>query len=113
MNTYDLTMDKYELRRTRFIFLRDEFFEKSNATIARALGKDPSYIARIIFEQGKKGAKRIGEDMKDLIENKLGLSPGWLDAQTDKPMFRHESNVSSFAIPLVQIPSFRGFKPED
>ncbi|SEN73125.1 hypothetical protein [Nitrosomonas marina] len=72
-------MDKYERRRLNLIKLRDEKCNGVNAEIARKIGKDQSYVNRIFYPEGKKGKKRIGDDIKEIIETEFGLPTGWLD----------------------------------
>lgn len=73
-------MDKYERRRLRLIQLRDDTCGKSTAELARRIGKDPSYVARMLYPEGKDGKKRIGDDLLEAIERAFNLSRGALDA---------------------------------
>ncbi|CAB4133061.1 COG2932 Predicted transcriptional regulator [uncultured Caudovirales phage] len=91
-------MDKYEQRRIRFLQLRNERCNGSSAEIARLIGKDPSYVARMLFESGKSGKKRIGEDVKDVIEKAFNLPIGWLDG-------RDTSASSSSLSPAASAPN--------
>ena len=51
----------------------------SNAELARKLGRDPSYVARMALEEGKPGKKRIGDDMVDLIATTFQVDRSWVD----------------------------------
>jgi phage repressor protein C with HTH and peptisase S24 domain len=73
-------MDKYEKRRVRLAEVRDHKFHGSASDLARAIGKEPSYVSRMLYPAGKAGKKRIGEDMVDVIETALGWPKGSLDA---------------------------------
>jgi phage repressor protein C with HTH and peptisase S24 domain len=75
-------MDKYEKRRTRLAEVRDRNFHGSASDLARAIGKEPSYVSRMLYPAGKAGKKRIGEDMVDVIETALGWPKGSLDSDT-------------------------------
>jgi HTH-type transcriptional regulator, cell division transcriptional repressor len=55
-----LPMDKYEKRRTRLAEVRDRNFHGSASDLARAIGKEPSYVSRMLYPAGKAGKKRIG-----------------------------------------------------
>ncbi|CAB4124621.1 COG2932 Predicted transcriptional regulator [uncultured Caudovirales phage] len=92
-------MDKYENRRLRFLQLRNERCNSSSAEMARLIGKDPSYVARMLFEPGKSGKKRIGEDIKDAIEKSFNLPVGWLDGldasdTIRKPQHNHSTEIT-------------------
>lgn len=49
------------------------------ATLADKIERSPSYVSRMLYAEGKRGKKRIGEDMADLITSALGLEKGRLD----------------------------------
>ncbi len=69
-------MDKYEYRRQRLLKLRDDQCKGKSAELARKLEKDPSYVARMLYPEGKPGKKRIADEMIEHIEKAF---PGWLD----------------------------------
>lgn len=60
-------MDKYEQRRNRLLALVTTLGYGGRATVAKAIGKSPDYISRMLYPPGKPGYKRIGEDTADLI----------------------------------------------
>lgn len=72
-------MDKYENRRRRLIELRDTFCNGSPTELARKIGREPSYISRMLYPEGKRWKKRIAEDMAEIVEQSFGLPRGWMD----------------------------------
>lgn len=66
-------MDKYERRRLRLMRLKDEECWGSVAGLARRLGKTDSYVHRMLYEDGRKGKKRIGEDSVDMVKAEFGV----------------------------------------
>lgn len=72
-------MDKYELRRQNLAALLHRHCGGRAATLADLIDRSPSYVSRMLYPEGKAGKKRIGEDMRDLIEDALGLPRGTLD----------------------------------
>lgn len=60
-------MDKYEQRRLALKALSDSLGRGGVAAIATRIGKDASYVSRMLYEPGKAGRKRIGEDMLGLL----------------------------------------------
>jgi len=78
-------MDKYERRRQRLDQIRVTRFEGSIVKLAQAIGKAQSYVGRMLYEEGKAGGKRIGEDVAREIEQALHLPPLSLDAEDESP----------------------------
>lgn len=78
-------MDKYERRRLKLIELRDNKCDGNAACIARKIEREPSYVTRMLYPEGKAGKKRISDDMMELIENRFGLPRGWMDGLSFKP----------------------------
>lgn len=76
-------MDKYELRRQRLRQLIDDQCGGIAAELAKRIGRDPSYVSRMLYPDGKAGKKRIGDDMVELIETSLGVPRGTLDGYTN------------------------------
>lgn len=72
-------MDKYERRRLRLIELRETKCNGKAADLAKAIGRDASYVSRMLYPEGKAGKKRIADDMMEVIETAFGLPRGWLD----------------------------------
>lgn len=67
-------MDKYEKRRLALIKLIAKV--GGQAKLADKLEVNPSYISRMIYEEGKSGKKRIGEDM---VEKLNYIFDNWLN----------------------------------
>ncbi|WP_028715520.1 LexA family protein [Pantoea ananatis] len=76
-------MDKYEKRRQRLIQIRDEFCGGKAVEVARKIEREPSYVSRMLYEDGKKGKKRIADDMVEVIEKAFSLPRGWMDGISD------------------------------
>ncbi|EAX0692295.1 LexA family transcriptional repressor [Salmonella enterica] len=72
-------MDKYEKRRQRLIQIRDEMCGGKAVNVARKISREPSYVSRMLYEEGKNGKKRIADDMVEIIEKSFDLPPGWMD----------------------------------
>lgn len=78
-------MDKYERRRLRLVELRDTRCDESAAALARKIERDPSYVARMLYPEGKAGKKRIADDMMEIIEKAFALPHGWMDSIRSEP----------------------------
>ncbi|MGG5798138.1 LexA family protein [Edwardsiella tarda] len=76
-------MDKYEIRRLQLIKLRDEMCGGKAVDLARRISREPSYISRMLYPEGKKQKKRIADDMVEVIESAFNLPRGWMDGITD------------------------------
>lgn len=57
----------YEQRRSALQALVDTLGRGGIASIAQQIGKDPSYVSRMLYPSEKNGAKRIGEDTAMLL----------------------------------------------
>jgi hypothetical protein len=78
---FECRMDKFEIRRRNLRALLDSHCGGKAATLANLIDRSPSYVARMLYPEGKEGKKRIGEDMRDIIENALALKRGTLDVE--------------------------------
>jgi hypothetical protein len=78
---FECGMDKYETRRLNLRALLHSHCGGRAATLADLIGRSPSYVSRMLYPEGKDGKKRIGEDMRDLIEEALSLKRGTLDEE--------------------------------
>lgn len=76
-------MDKYEQRRLRLIEIRDRFCNGKASELARRIEREPSYVSRMLYPEGKSGKKRIADDMMELIEKSFNLPRGWMDMLAD------------------------------
>jgi phage repressor protein C with HTH and peptisase S24 domain len=72
-------MDKFEIRRLNLLALLRTHCGGKAATLADKIGRSASYVSRMLYVDGKVGKKRIGEDMRDVIEDALALPKGQLD----------------------------------
>ena len=68
-------MDKYEKRRLALKKLVDGIGHGANKLIAEAIGIEPNYVSRMLYPEGQKNKKRMGEDMVDKLNKKFA---GWL-----------------------------------
>lgn len=78
-------MNKYDERRIALQRLRDRLGYGAIRQIADAIGKDPSYVSRMLYPSTKDGRKRIGEDSVDALNLAF---PGWMDDVTDTEVVR-------------------------
>lgn len=74
-------MDKYEIRRQRLQKIRDERCGGNASELARKIGRDATYVARMLYPQDKPGVKRIGHDMMEIIEKAFDLPKGWMEGE--------------------------------
>lgn len=79
-------MDRYEKRRMALQSLVDSLGRGAIASIATAIGKDASYVSRMLYPEGKAGRKRIGEDTEAEITEKF---PNWLSPLADTTKVVH------------------------
>ncbi len=77
-------MDKYECRRRRLQELINTRCGGIAAALARKIEREPSYVARMLYPEGKAGKKRIADGMIELIEQTFDLPRGWLDGISDQ-----------------------------
>lgn len=68
------TMDKYERRRLRLLWIKDQLCNKKVADLAKRLGKSDTYVHRMLYPEGKESKKNIGEDSVDLVLEKFGIN---------------------------------------
>jgi len=84
INPWNSGMDKYEARRTALKRLVDALGRGGIAKISAKVGKDASYVSRMLYEPGKAGGKRIGED----VWAELTLAyPDYFDQNASPPIF--------------------------
>lgn len=76
-------MNKYEKRRLRLMQIRDEICGGRAVDVARKIEREPSYVSRMLYEEGKKGGKRIADEMVEVIEKAFNLPRGWMDGIVD------------------------------
>lgn len=68
--------DRYEVRRLALKALIDEKGRGGTAEVANRIGKEPSYVSRMLYPPGKTGRKRIGDELLEAITKAY---PSWLD----------------------------------
>lgn len=73
--------DFFEKRRQKLAELVARY--ETQEKFARAIGKDKSYVSRMLYPPTKSGYKRIGDKMVLAIQDALGLPAGWLDGITE------------------------------
>lgn len=95
-------MDKYENRRLKLIELKDNFCNGKISTLAEKLGKDQSYVGRMLYPEGKAGKKRIGDDMLDVISQVFQIPKSWFDGdiniQNDFGSHNQFGNSNNFGV---------------
>ncbi|MEH5066400.1 S24 family peptidase [Enterobacter hormaechei] len=99
-------MDKYEQRRLKLIEIRDRFCNGKAAELARRIEREPSYISRMLYPEGKAGRKRIADDMMEIIENAFSLPRGWMDSITSEMPSANEElefagNIRAGYVPVI------------
>jgi len=85
-------MDKYEKRRLALIRLVAKV--GGQAKLADKLEVNPSYVSRMLYEEGKAAKKRIGEDMVEKLDH---LYEGWLD-DVENNKKQNDFNSDEFTI---------------
>jgi hypothetical protein len=68
-------MTKFEIRRAALERLVRSIGRGGIKRVADKIGKEPSYVSRMLYSSDKSGAKNIGEDSCEAIELAF---PGWL-----------------------------------
>ncbi|MCK9622175.1 MAG: S24 family peptidase [Methylobacter sp.] len=81
-------MDIYEIRRLNLIHLIRKKSGGNAASFSTSIGKDPSYVRRCTYENGRAGKKKIGDEILQAIYARYkDLPPGWMDVpQWDKTL---------------------------
>ena len=74
-------MNRYEIRRQRLLQLRDEWCDGKTVVLAGKIGRDESYVSRMLYPEGKEGKKNIGEQMVSVIQRAFSLPNGWMDTE--------------------------------
>lgn len=82
-------MDKFERRRIRLLELIQSMSDGKIVAFAEKIGREQSYVSRMLYPKGKQNKKNIGEDMVAHIEETLNLPKGWFD--------RSDENIWPFA----------------
>jgi hypothetical protein len=80
---FECRMDKYEIRRVNLLALIHSRCGGKAAALAETANIAASYVSRMLYPVGKKGKKRIGEDVRDRIEDAFSLRRGSLDEEVE------------------------------
>lgn len=96
-------MDMYEQRRNALQRLVDSLGRGGIASIAQKIGKDASYVSRMLYPADKNGSKRIGEDTAVLLQ---GAFPAFFIGELTllggaAAPFGHEAASSPYEAPAA------------
>jgi len=82
--------------------LIDDACEGKIARLAEKIDRNPSYISRLLYPEGKDGARHIGDEIAEATENAFGLRKAWLDLPlgTLLPSDPEKYNPSRLSEPL-------------
>lgn len=91
-------MDKFEKRRLALKALVERHHDPKTgrggaSKVARALGTSESYFGRMLWETTRPGAKRIGDEFVERLDNTF---PGWMEGGTGRRADQPQSVVSLF-----------------
>lgn len=81
-------MTETERLQALLLKIKDHFCDGVAALLARQIGKDPSYVNRLFYPEGKAGAKGIGIEIMDACKRAFPLPRGYWDMQPDDFVFR-------------------------
>lgn len=97
----------YALRRQKLAEYIDSLGVGGQRKVADALGKDASYVSRMLYPDEKAGKKRIGDEMVLALESGLNLPRGWFDgiaelsAPAEHADLEYAGKVPPGAVPVV------------
>ena len=80
-------MSEYSHHQLLLMRLRDDRCHGKAADLARMIDKDASYISRLFYPAGKKGAKGIGLEIMQACTKAFKLSPGFWEESPITPSF--------------------------
>lgn len=60
-------LERNKFRRQKLRKLIDDRCQGVAANLGRMIGKDPSYINRCLYEDGKEGQRNIGDEIMDAV----------------------------------------------
>lgn len=109
---YDVRMSRddrkmmYENRRIKLSQYIESLGVGGQKKVADAIGKDASYVSRMLYPDDKSGRKRIGEETVLLLETNLQLPRGWFDGiathdTTTNDEIEYVGKVRLGAVPVV------------
>lgn len=70
-------MPEYTKLQTLLMQLRKDYCRDNSAELARRIGKDATYVHRLFYPIGKKGAKGIGLEIMQACSAAFDLQPGF------------------------------------
>ncbi|MER2513479.1 MAG: hypothetical protein ABTQ25_13865 [Nitrosomonas ureae] len=73
----DKKKQRFEKRRLKLEGLIRDKCDGINATLAKILGKEPSYVNRLLYPEGKPGKKNIGDEIMSDILDAFDLPEDW------------------------------------
>lgn len=88
-------MDNYARLQQLLTIVCSRFTGGNRAAMARAIGKDASYINRLFYPQDKKGAKGIGPELMDVTRATFDLPRGFWEMTPDEAIGALESAPST------------------
>ncbi|MBK5072206.1 helix-turn-helix transcriptional regulator [Budviciaceae bacterium CWB-B4] len=100
-------MNKYEIRRQKLIELRDKYCGGKISTLAEKMGKNPSYVSRLLYEEGKEAKRNIADRMVSDIESAFRLPRGWLDGMLDDNNLSIE-RLNSYRVDVLDVEASAG-----
>ena len=78
-------MPDYTNHQLLLMKLRDDFCNRKAAELARKIGKDPTYVSRLFYPNGKKGGKGVGLEIMQACSKAFGLAPGFWEGAAKLP----------------------------
>ena len=76
-------IERNEHRRLKLLGLIRDQCGGVNAVLAKKLGKEPSYINRLLYPEGKPGKKNIGDEIMDAVIDAYNFPENWWVATND------------------------------
>src|SRR5574343_903579 len=98
-----MNADLKTIRRDRLQQLLNNRFDNSQAELSRQIGRKPGHISRWLTTNESADSRAIGEDVARDIEQKLDLTPLWLDG-IEASQQAALSNFEPAPAPRGQIP---------
>lgn len=107
-------MDKYEQRRQALRALVDSLGRGGISAVAQKIGKDSSYVSRMLYPEGKNGMKRMGEDTVEVLQKAFPEFMEHLakEAGEQPGQARHHAESQAPASASSEAPSADGGPPD-
>ncbi|GHZ87287.1 LexA family transcriptional regulator [Vibrio cholerae] len=97
-------MDKYEIRRQNLKKLKATYCNDNQTELARRIGRQQSYVSRMLSLPDKPGHRKIADDMVDVITSAFNLPVTWLDTLNN-----HATLVTDCTVVKINLEA--SFKP--